>query len=154
RVPQLWVSFVLDLTEQKRAEDDWRSFVDATAHDLRNPLTAVLGQTQLLQRRLQRGTGLSPADGGPRLAAIAAAASRAAALIDDLMDTGRLRAGQPLELHPTQVDLAVLLSACAEEARRVGPSHVVRFESDASSLVVTADGPRIERVIRNMLDNA
>ncbi len=154
RQPQLWISFVLDLTEQKRAEDDWRSFVDATAHDLRNPLTAVLGQTQLLQRRLRRGASLGPADGEPRLAAIVAAASRAAALIDDLMDTARLRAGQPLELHPTQVDLAALLSSCAEEARRVGPFHVVRIESDASPLVVTADGPRIERVIRNMLDNA
>jgi signal transduction histidine kinase len=75
-------------------------------------------------------------------------------LIDDLMDTARLRAGQPLELHPTAVDLAALLDACAEEARRVGPSHIVRIESDASSLVVTADGPRIERVIRNILDNA
>ena len=154
REPQLWISFVLDLTEQKRAEDDWRAFVDATAHDLRNPLTAVLGQTQLLQRRLQRGAALSPADGAPRLAAIASAANRAASLIDDLMDTARLRAGQSLELHPTSIDLAALLAACAEEARRVGPSHVVRVESDPATLVVTADGPRIERVVRNMLDNA
>ncbi len=150
----LWICFILDLTQRKRDEEEWRAFVDATAHDLRNPLTAVLGQTQLLQRRLRRERSINSGDGESRLAAIAAAASRAAGLIDDLMDTVRLRAGQPLDFRPNYVELCAMVVSCAEEARRIGPSHDIRVETEAADLVIHADGPRIERVVRNMLDNA
>ena len=154
RDPPQWICFILDLTERKQAEDEWRAFVDATAHDLRNPLTAVLGQTQLLQRRLRRDGGVVPEDAEPRLAAIASSAVRASGLIDDLMDTARLQAGQPLELRLTSMDLVSMVRTCAEEAQRIGSSHTVRFVADAAVLDVHADRSRIERVIRNMLDNA
>ena len=154
RDPPLWICFILDLTERKRAEDEWRAFVNATAHDLRNPLTAVLGQTQLLQRRLRRDGGVDPEDVEPRLAAIASSAARASGLIDDLMDTARLQAGQPLELRLTSTDLVSMVQMCAEEAQRIGSSHTVRVVADAAVLDVHADRSRIERVIRNMLDNA
>jgi PAS domain S-box-containing protein len=154
RDPPLSICFILDLTERKRGEDEWRAFIDATAHDLRNPLTAVLGQTQLLQRRLGRGGEVDRADADSRLAAIASSAARAAELIDDLMDTARLRAGQPLELRQRPIDMLAMVRACAAEAQRVSPSHEVRVESNASSLVALADESRIERVVRNMLDNA
>jgi PAS domain S-box-containing protein len=154
REPRQNIGFVLDLTEQKRAEDEWRAFIDSTAHDLRNPLTAVLGQTQLLQRRLRRQGTIDPSDADARLAAIASGSRRAARLIDDLIDTARLRAGQPLEFHPSPVDLAALATACVEEVRRVARTHHVKVEAESPRLIVAADGPRIERVIRNMLDNA
>jgi PAS domain S-box-containing protein len=152
--PPRWICFVLDLTERKQAEEEWRAFIDATAHDLRNPLTTVLGQTQLLQRRLRRDGAVRFGDGEPRLAAVASAATRAAVLIDDLIDTAQLRAGQALDLRLAPIDLVTKATACAEEARRVGPSHAIRVETAAAPLIVLADEPRIERVIRNMLDNA
>jgi PAS domain S-box-containing protein len=154
RDPPLSICFVLDLTERKRGEEEWRAFVDATAHDLRNPLTAVLGQTQLLQRRLRRDADVDRDDTASRLAAVASSAVRAAGLIDDLMDTARLRVGQPLELRQQSVDMVAIVRACAAEAQRISPTHLVLVGSDAFSLVVLADGSRIERVIRNMLDNA
>ena len=154
RDPPRSICFILDLTERKRSEDEWRAFVDATAHDLRNPLTAVLGQSQLLQRRLQRDGTVDPEDAKLRLAVIASSAVRASGLIDDLMDTARLQAGQPLELRQTPLNLVSMVVACAEEAQRVGSSHTVRVRTDVAALEVLADGSRMERVIRNMLDNA
>jgi signal transduction histidine kinase len=108
----------------------------------------------LLQRRLGRDAEVDRADAELRLAAIASSATRAAGLIDDLMDTARLQAGQPLELRRRSIDVAAVVRACAAEAQRVSPSHVVHVESDGSSLTALADGSRIERVLRNMLDNA
>jgi PAS domain S-box-containing protein len=154
REPFLWICFILDLTEQKRGENEWRAFIDAIAHDLRNPLTAVLGQTQLMQRRLRRTGALQPADAEERLTAVASAATRAASLIDDLIDTARLRASQPLEMHATHVDLVALVRTCVAEAQRVGRSHRICLECDEPSLEIAADARRIERVVRNMLDNA
>ena len=152
--PQRWISFILDLTERKRGEEEWRAFIDATAHDLRNPLTAVLGQTQLLQRRLLRNGQLSPTDTEVRLTAIASSAVRAAGLIDDLIDTARMRAGQPLEMRSTPVDLASLVGGCVAEARRWSKSHTIDLDGAEASLTIVGDEHRLERVIRNMLDNA
>jgi PAS domain S-box-containing protein len=152
--PLRWISFILDLTERKRGEDEWRAFVDATAHDLRNPLTSVLGQTQLLQRHLLRDGTVNTADAELRLTAIAGAAVRAAGLIDDLIDTARLRAGQPLEMRPMPVDLIALVTACAAEARRLSRLHVIHLDASDATLEILADEHRLERVIRNMLDNA
>ena len=152
--PPRWISFVLDLTERKRAEDEWRTFIDATAHDLRNPLTAILGQSQIIQRRLQRHGEEAVGDVEARAASIAGAAERAAGLIDDLIDTARMRAKQPLELQVAPVDLIALVSRCAAESHRAAPSHSVRIGADRSSLVAAADGARIERVLRNVFDNA
>jgi signal transduction histidine kinase len=65
-----------------------------------------------------------------------------------------LQAGQPLELRRRLVDVVAMVRACATEAQRVSPSHDVIVESDTSSLPAFADGSRLERVVRNMLDNA
>lgn len=154
RDPLQWICFILDLTDLKRGEAEWRAFIDATAHDLRNPLTSVLGQAQLLQRRLQRDGALDPADAEQRLTAVATASRRAAGLIDDLIDTARLRAGLSLEMRPAPLDLVRIVRTCADDARRVGRSHVIHVAAAVDRLLVVADEPRIERVIRNMLDNA
>lgn len=70
--------------------DDQETYLHAAAHDLRNPLTAIRGQAQLLRRRVRRDAGetdLARIDDG--LAAIEAMATRAAELVDDLLDRKR-----------------------------------------------------------------
>jgi PAS domain S-box-containing protein len=51
----VYVGVVRDVSERRRFERMQEEFLSALAHDLKNPLTAVHGQTQLLQRRLTRG---------------------------------------------------------------------------------------------------
>ena len=70
------------------------------------------------------------------------------------MDTARLQASQPLELRQRSIDIVAIVRSCTAEAQRASPSHVVRVEFDTSSLPAFADPSRIERVVRNMLDNA
>ena len=154
REPRQWISYVVDLTERKRAENEWRGFIDAIAHDIRNPLTAILGQSELMLRRLRRDGAVSPGDVAQQAAAIVTAAKRAAGLIDDLIDTAHVQAGRPVELRPAAVDLIAVIATSVEETRRAAPSRAIRHERDGETVAAIVDGPRIERVIRNILENA
>ena len=51
----VYVGVLRDVSERKRFEQVQEEFLSALAHDLKNPLTTVRGQTQLLLRRLRRG---------------------------------------------------------------------------------------------------
>ena len=55
---------VQDIDERKRTEAERTAFLDALAHDVKNPLAAAKMQSQLLRRRLRQGTidwtGLNP----------------------------------------------------------------------------------------------
>ena len=65
------------------------AFLHAAAHDLRNPLTALRGQAQLLGRRARRdAAGVEASRVRQGVEAIEEAADRTAALVDQLLDAG------------------------------------------------------------------
>lgn len=76
------------VAELGRATDEQAAFLHAAAHDLRNPLTALRGQAQLLRRRArQAGVGGVEVDRVNRsVAAIEEAAERTALLIEHLLE--------------------------------------------------------------------
>src|SRR5215218_1179180 len=47
-----------DISERTRAEAIQQAVTEAAAHDLRNPLTAIKAQSQLLRRRLEKGAAM------------------------------------------------------------------------------------------------
>ena len=83
------------MSELIAAVEQQDAFLDAAAHDLRNPLTAINGHVQLLQRRLRRAPDGDVAavrvDEG--LANIDVAVARLGALIDELLDRRHERGG-------------------------------------------------------------
>ena len=136
--------------EAVRARD---TFISIAAHELRSPLTALKGTTQLLIRRLARRQ-LDPDRLGTSLATIDRSADRLVALTDDLLDVARIRTGRfPLDPRPT--DLAVLVAAAVEQARtRVDGGQRLTLDAAIDLLPVVADAGRIEQVLANVLDNA
>lgn len=140
-----------DVAARKAVERTQEDFLAAASHDLRNPLGAVTGQTQLLRRRLKRP---GPPDVDRLLAGIAAidaTAARMTTLIDELVDVARLRAGQPLDLRLGPVDLVALARQCVDRYGRA--SGRVRVEAEAP-VVGVWDERRLERVLANLLTNA
>jgi len=148
-----WICGVVDLSAQKAAEQERAAFVDAAAHDLKNPLASIKGQVQLLRRRTQRAPALEAGRLAPGLAAIEAGADRMIALIDELMDAARLRSGQALALNLGPTDLVALARACASEVEE-GSGHTIVVEADEPALVGPWDRARLERVVQNLLANA
>jgi signal transduction histidine kinase len=129
-------------------------FISAVAHDLKNPLTTVRGQSQLLRRRLGRGDtpDVSRLEAG--LEGIDNAATRMSRQIDELTDVMRLRAGQEIELQREPADLVALVRQTIESHNPSTERHTIRLESSVDDLVGVWDGPRLERVLDNLLGNA
>ncbi|MDP9354973.1 MAG: HAMP domain-containing histidine kinase, partial [Chloroflexota bacterium] len=131
-----------------------RTFVEAAAHDLRNPLTAIRGQAQMLRRKARKGNVPSPEQLAEDLAGIEGAAGRITALLEELQDAAELRAGQPLELHTTPTDLVELARSAAADAQATTGHHRIRVDAAQEKLVAPADPARLQRVLDNILGNA
>lgn len=152
------IAFELEADEDRRRrqadEDERRAFVDAVAHDLKNPLGAIQAQAQLLHRGMRRTGTVSPETLETGLVRIEGATRRAVGLIDEMLDAAHLHTGRPLELRPQPTDLVELACACADGCQRATTSHVVQVDLTEDALVGSWDPSRLERVLDNLLANA
>lgn len=143
-----------DVSERKLFEEVQGEFLTTLAHDLKNPLTTVRGQTQLMRRRIERGEALDVNRLRTGLEAIDLAAIRITNLMDELGDVMRLRAGHQIDLHREPTDLVELVQRAMKEHGRLSEMHAFRLETELTRLQGYWDGPRLERVLTNLLGNA
>jgi signal transduction histidine kinase len=124
-----------------------------TSHDLKNLVAAIRLRVQFLQTLLE-----GPAPDADRsvkeLATVEAAAGKMLALIEELLDLARLELGQPLPLDPRPTDLVTLTQEVVDEYVRATKKHTILLQTAQPALVGWWDTERLERVLRNLLDNA
>jgi len=139
-----------DITERRRAEAEREDMLRAVSHDLRNPLTVVLGQAQVLERRLEKA-GLARECQNVQM--IISSARSMNAMIQDLVDSARLESGQ-LQLHLQPIDLCSYLPRL--EQRLIGTMDIerIRVELPAGLPPIYADEDRLDRILTNLLSNA
>ncbi len=136
------------LAAREEATQLKEEFLSAAAHDLRTPLTTILGQAQLLQRRLQRDP--DAAVGPVSVNRIVGEAQRMRELIDNLLDA--TRADQPAYVEVSEpVDLVRLVS---DEADRITSDHHHVWIECEPGIVVEGDARRLRQLVQNLLDNA
>jgi two-component system, OmpR family, sensor histidine kinase KdpD len=134
--------------EHLRAVDEMKTtFLQAVSHDLRTPLTTILGIALTLEHR---GAGLPAGDLTDLLARLSGNARKLDRLLGDLLDLDRLARGT-LTPRRQLIDLSALIHRVVEDAV-VRDEHPV--EVDAPPLRLAADGPKLERIIENLLLNA
>lgn len=124
-------------------------FLSSAAHDLRTPLTVVLGQSELLERRIQRDptAAVDPAS----VARIVREARRLRDLVSELLDAQRLEQGRVvMDLEPA--DLRQVVEAVRE--RHAEQGAMVRVTGSEQPLITSVDRPRIEQVVENLVENA
>jgi signal transduction histidine kinase len=129
-------------------------FLASVAHDLKNPLGAIKGFAQLLQRQLSKSDTLQPARVADHAARIEATANRAITQINELLDSARLRAGRPLTLSLASVDLAALVRRVAADWQAANPDHRFSIHAPEGELRGLWDAPRLERALANVIGNA
>ncbi|MDR5774239.1 GAF domain-containing sensor histidine kinase [Caballeronia sp. LP006] len=123
-------------------------FIAVLGHDLRNPLSAVSANGELLSRRKSEPDLVGI---GNRLKATAA---RMARLIDDVLDLARGRLGSGMSVSIVAVDdIAPYLRAVVDELCVANPSRAVNRAIQVDS-AVSCDLVRIQQLLSNLLGNA
>jgi PAS domain S-box-containing protein len=137
-------------TERLRALDEMKdAFLQAVSHDMRTPLTSVLGLTLTLRRGHQV---LPAAELGDLLARLEGNVRKLDRLLTNLLDLDRLARGA-LTLERRRVDLGELVGGIVKEAEAelLGERPV---SLETSPVLVAVDPAKVERIVENLLANA
>lgn len=138
------------------AVQEREALLSVASHELKSPLTALLGYARLLQSRLAVQDAIRERD-HRALAAIVEQGERLERMLNTLLDVSRLEAGR-LIIARAPVDLNAVARRMVEEARTAIANepdpHLVTFTGADRPLVVLGDELRLEQVVRNLLSNA
>ncbi|HEV7662562.1 MAG TPA: ATP-binding protein [Chloroflexota bacterium] len=140
-----------DLRQALRTRDE---FLASASHDLKNPLASIKATAQLLERRLGRPGEVDVDRFREGLQRLDAIATRAAGLVEELLDQARMQMGRPLDLDRQLADLVRITHEVAQEQQQSTERHTIQVESSLSELIGLWDARRLGRVLSNLLDNA
>ncbi len=127
-------------------------FLSIAAHELKTPVTSLLGYTQVLQRRFAREKTASDRD-QRALKVISEQSERLSRLIHSLLDLSRIQTGH-FTIQSQPVDLCVLARRVVDEARPALERHTLELSCAGDSFIVEGDELRLEQVLQNLLQNA
>lgn len=133
-------------TELAAANESLRGFVAITAHDLRGPLTGMIGMASTLRRRWP---DLSDAQRTELLEIVDRQGHRMARLIDDLLTISKIDAGA-LEAMAEVVGLKAAMTELLNDfdAERA----YIRLDTD--DLYAVVDPDHLQRIVGNYVRNA
>lgn len=139
----------IDISERKRAERYRQEYLSLISHDLRSPLTVISGHAQLLMRAADR-----PDVAARSAAAIYTSAQHMSSMLEDLVESVRLEAGQ-VELDRQPVDAASLVLDLRERLSALYPAERMEVAVPEQPIPeVLADPNKLERILTNLLSNA
>jgi len=132
----------------ERLEQARDLYTGALAHDLRNPLGAILTSAEVLAQTSDSGGAAE------RLAGqILGSGRRMKEMTDDLLDFTRTRLGGGLAMDLEAQDMAILAQLVADEVKAQARQCDVRLDVP-QTLPGTWDGLRIQQMLSNLLGNA
>lgn len=136
--------------EERRADEFREAFVDVISHELRTPITTILGLAQILARP---GRQDDPVARDALLADVRAESERLHRLIEDLLVLSRVEHGRLIvetePIEPRRLIERIVTWAAAEH-----PDIVIGLEVGRHLPVVAGDATYVEQIVRNLLDNA
>lgn len=123
-------------------------FLAVTSHEIRGPLTAVITGIDTIWRRSAR---LSEDQRTQLLEMVSGQAHQMARLVEDLMITSYLQAGD-LQLKPEWTELRTVVTQALDSAASKRRSH--RLEVFIEPIRAEIDASRLDQVVRNLVENA
>lgn len=135
--------------EAETARQQLQQFLSMVSHDIRNPTTAIIGYTHLLQRHVSNGRVERVAAG---LTDIDHAAQRIRRLTSDLVDAAVVSAGH-FDIQPEPADLIAILAEVVALQQATTSRHTLTLDAP-DHLTGQWDPQRIEQVFANLVGNA
>ncbi|MBA3944855.1 MAG: PAS domain-containing protein [Herpetosiphonaceae bacterium] len=127
-------------------------FISIAAHELKTPVTSMLGYTQLLASRIQRGE-MTNERTQRALQVIGEQTTRLWQLITLLLDASRLQVGHFM-LDCRTMDVGALVRRVVAEIDPVLERHTLVTELPDTAIMIMGDELRLEQVLQNVLQNA
>jgi two-component system sensor histidine kinase KdpD len=138
-------------TEALRRSDRLRSALfNSISHDLRTPLSTVLGAATTL---IDLGKSMAPKVRADLLLSIREEAERLNRYVGDLLDMTRLEGGG-LNTRREWIDVRDVLRGAVERVKRRLEARDVVYEFPSEITMVMADGSLLEQALVNILENA
>jgi signal transduction histidine kinase len=138
--------------EMKKVTDLKSQFIAHVTHELRSPVNAIIGLSELMKLGLERGQVEQSRE---KLALLASSAVNLRAIITNILDHSKMEAGK-MEVVAETFDLAALLREVAETTRvLLGDKPVaIEVESAEEPFPFESDSIKVRQVLVNLTSNA
>jgi signal transduction histidine kinase len=130
-----------------RARD---AFLTVAGHELKTPLSAVIGWAQYVQRQLARGSADEAVE---KLDVVVDQARRVSRLVEAFLEVVRIQHGG-VQLAHDALDLRQLTEQAVREVAKRYPHHQFRVAAPEDELLVRGDAARLSQALGNLLENA
>jgi signal transduction histidine kinase/ActR/RegA family two-component response regulator len=160
------ITVLRDITQEKEVDRMKTEFVSTVSHELRAPLTSVLGFAKLISKAVERDVvHWVPAD-DPRgqravtrvrenLEIIISEGERLTRLINDVLDIAKMEAGR-IDWRDLSFELGTVISQAIENVRTLATAKnlPIDLQLEPGLPPLFADADRVLQVITNLLSNA
>jgi PAS domain S-box-containing protein len=143
------MGLVQDITEQKEMEQHKDNFIKLVSHELKTPLTSMLGYAELLSMKLKAA---EDDESALLLSRVKNQVLKLNYIVQDLLDVTRVD-GDKIKFRKEDFNIGELFREIAGEVGATNPSHRFYLE-DVRPARIHADKERISQVITNLLTNA
>ncbi len=144
------------LSEMRKLENFRRDFVSNVTHEIKTPITGILGAVDLLSD--DSSAALSPADRGEILSVIQSQSKRLNALAEDILSLAKLEQSETLPQKDFSLcDVAEIVQSAANLAEPMAQKADVKLTTEiaAPGTFLRECNPRlIEEAITNLINNA
>jgi signal transduction histidine kinase len=126
-------------------------FIAIAAHELRTPMTSVVGYLDLI---VEGRMGELPSDLRRPVAALRRNAHRLKRLVDDMLDASRLETGR-VSLHRSAVSLPEILTGVLDELRPLAAAKRQSLELHAAEIPpIDGDADKVHQIVCNLVANS
>ncbi len=139
------------LEHARLASQAKNDFLSRMSHDMRTPMNAVMGFTDMARNNLEQ-----PERARECLDKVSAASAQLLHLINEVLDTAKIEQGK-MELHLAPVDLRRHLEETAAMFQMQAQTNHQEFSMELSlpaSTMILTDGNRLNQILNNLLTNA
>jgi two-component system phosphate regulon sensor histidine kinase PhoR len=144
------ITLLHDVTREREVEKMKSDFVSTAAHELRTPLSTILGYTDLLLTQEEH----SREHLEEYLNLIQDKAETLAQIVGDLLDISRIEAGEGLQMSFESCDLEKLCRQVVSEFSLDNTRHQFVIELPESPLLIEVDRYSVIQILENVISNA